>query len=78
MDETNRRELPRVVVYPPLDGRRRVTIDGRDVGVAVAPDEVALMMRRAGVPADRIALDDPDLVEWQGGGRDAWLAAPPG
>ncbi|MEU3959695.1 hypothetical protein AB0F42_07710 [Streptomyces buecherae] len=76
MNETNGRGAPRVVVDAPLDGRRRVTIDGRDVGVAVEPDEVVRMMRRAGVPEDRIALDDPEVVEWHGGGPDVWLDAP--
>lgn len=66
-----------MIVDAPLDGRRRVTIDGRNAGVAVEPDEVVEMMRRAGVPEDRIALDDPQRVEWHGGGPDVWLDAPP-
>ncbi|MFE6775033.1 hypothetical protein [Streptomyces sp. NPDC057702] len=77
MDETNRRGSPRVVVDAPLDGRRRVTIDGRDVGVAVEPAEVVRMMRHAGVPEEHLTLDDPTVVEWHGGGADAWLDAPP-
>jgi len=65
-DETPAR--PRVVVEEPLDGRRRVLVDGQDVGVVVSPDELRGLLTRAGI-------DDPHLIDWQGGGPDDWPAA---
>ncbi|OPF84570.1 hypothetical protein VT50_0200570 [Streptomyces antioxidans] len=67
---------PRVVVDEPLDGRRRVLIDGADVGVVVSPDELRRLLHRAGVTEEGAPLDDPELIEWNGGGPDDWPAAP--
>ncbi|MFD7505255.1 hypothetical protein [Streptomyces sp. NPDC059850] len=59
---------PRVVVEEPHDGRRRVRIDGQDVGVVVNADELRGLLTRAGI-------DDPRQIDWQGGGPDDWPAA---
>lgn len=72
-DETPAR--PRVVVEEPLDGRRRVRIDGEDVGVVVNPDELRHLLTRAGLTAEDAPVDDPSLIDWQGGGPDDWPAA---
>jgi hypothetical protein len=62
---------PPVIISPPLDGRRRVTIRGDDVGAAAGERDVREMLSRAGFAED-VPLDDPALIEWQGGGPDAW------
>jgi len=67
-DETPAR--PRVVVEDPLDGRRRVRIDGEDVGMVVTPDELRGLLTRAGLTGE-----DTRLIDWQGGGPDDWPAA---
>jgi MFS family permease len=72
-DETQRRQPP-VVVDPPLDGRRRVMINGADVGAAVSADELRGMLRRADLAGEDVNLDDPGLIEWRGGGPDDWPA----
>ncbi|MES4902463.1 MULTISPECIES: hypothetical protein [unclassified Streptomyces] len=72
-DKTSDR--PRVVVDEPLDGRRRVVIDGEDVGVVVSADELRGVLRRAGLMAEETRIDDPRLIEWHGGGPDDWPAA---
>ncbi|MGW2325544.1 hypothetical protein ACWC5C_07230 [Streptomyces sp. NPDC001700] len=63
---------PRVVVEEPHDGRRRVRIDGQDVGVVVNADELRGLLTRAGLTT---AIDDPRQIDWQGGGPDDWPAA---
>jgi hypothetical protein len=76
VNEENRpRRQPPVVVDPPLDGRRRVTVHGDDVGAAIGQDELRRMLRRAGVAEEDTPLDDPELIEWRGGGPDDWPAA---
>ncbi|WP_055546530.1 hypothetical protein [Streptomyces sp. NBRC 110028] len=72
-DETPAR--PRVVVEEPLDGRRRVRVDGEDVGVVVDPDELRRLLTRAGLTDEAAPIDDPNLIDWQGGGPDDWPAA---
>ncbi|MEV5773818.1 aldehyde dehydrogenase family protein [Streptomyces antimycoticus] len=66
----------RVVVDEPLDGRRRVLIDGQDVGVVVSADELRRLLQRAGVLEENATLDNPELIEWNGGGPGDWPAAP--
>ncbi|GAA3019968.1 hypothetical protein GCM10020229_33980 [Kitasatospora albolonga] len=64
---------PPVVVRAPTKGARpyrRVEIYGRLVGKATGEADVAEFIRRAGV--DDPDLDDPELVEWLGGGRAVW------
>lgn len=67
---------PRVVVDEPLDGRRLVLIDGQDAGVVVSADELRRLLHRAGVLEEDAPLDNPELIEWNGGGSDDWPAAP--
>ncbi|MET7934808.1 hypothetical protein [Streptomyces sp. NPDC005322] len=69
------RSRPHVVVDEPLDGRRRVLIDGEDVGVVVTADELRRILNRAGLMAEDAPIDDPQLIEWHGGGPDDWPAA---
>lgn len=64
-----------MVVDTPLDGRRRVTIHGDDVGAAVSAEELRRMLRRAGLLEEGASLDDPELIDWRGGGPDYWPAA---
>jgi hypothetical protein len=75
MSNHNQQRRPPVVVDAPLDGRRRVTIHGNDVGAAITADELRRMLHRAGLAEHHTSLDDPDLIEWRGGGPDVWPAA---
>ncbi|MFE7778683.1 hypothetical protein ACFU5O_33330 [Streptomyces sp. NPDC057445] len=64
---------PPVVVHPlSRDGGRRVTITGDPVGLAYHVQDVIEFLRRAGFSDTETAIDDPDLIEWRGGGRDEW------
>ena len=66
-------DRPPVVVSPPSsDGGRRVTIHGEDVGTAYSLFDVLDFLHRAGLPAEDRAIDDPDLIEWRGGGPYDW------
>ncbi|KAF4407750.1 MULTISPECIES: hypothetical protein [Streptomyces] len=70
-------EQPPVVVHPPDgSGRRRVGIRGQDVGSATGPRDLLEFLRRAGLDPDQIALDDPALIRWRGGGPDDWPGSP--
>ncbi|MFI5658650.1 hypothetical protein [Streptomyces sp. NPDC051684] len=64
--------FPSVVVHVGQPGGRQVTIRGESVGVARSVADVAEFLRRAGL-ADA-PLDDPDVVEWRGGGSGIWPA----
>jgi hypothetical protein len=70
-DETQRRQ-PSVVVHPPLAGRRPITIHGDEAGAARGPAELREMLRRAGLTEEDAAIDDPELIDWRGGGPDYW------
>ncbi|GAB3951537.1 hypothetical protein [Streptomyces sparsus] len=63
-----------IVVHPlTADGGRRVTTpDGQVLGLAHGPDDLREFLRRAGLDLDDAALDDPGLIDWRGGGPDAW------
>ncbi|MDF2254825.1 hypothetical protein [Streptantibioticus ferralitis] len=63
---------PTLVVHPPQDGGRLMTVLGEPVGVAKSPGDVEELLRRAGINPDDVALDDPDLIEWRGGGPEVW------
>ncbi|MER8158137.1 hypothetical protein [Streptomyces sp. NPDC094472] len=64
-------ERPPVTVHPPSpSGGRRVTIRGEIAGLARGPADVLEFLRRAG--AEDVRLDDPELIEWRGGGPDVW------
>ncbi|MEV0113746.1 hypothetical protein AB0H77_10940 [Streptomyces sp. NPDC050844] len=67
-----------IIVHPPAsDGGRRVTVRGRTVGVAHDDRDLVEFLRRTGLGDADMALDDPHLVEWRGGGPHVWAAAPP-
>lgn len=64
-----------VLVQPPSpDGGRRVTIHGEFVGTAYHLLDVVEFLRRTGLPETDTTVDDPDLIEWRGGGPKAWTA----
>jgi hypothetical protein len=64
----------RIVVHPPSpSGGRRVRADGEILGIAYGPVDLREFLRRAGLDPDETRLDDPDLIEWRGGGPDVWL-----
>ena len=70
---------PHVVVQPverEADGRpfRRVDVLGQAVGHAYAAADVVEFMHRAGL--NTALVDEPDIVEWRGGGPDAWEQQP--
>jgi hypothetical protein len=64
-----------VVVHPAVNAEvvvpfRRVDILGTQVGKAYQLADVIEFMRRAGL--GDLHCEDPDLVEWRGGGPDVW------
>lgn len=62
-----------IVVYPPdEDGGRRVRARGAILGRAYSPADLLEFLRRAGLDPDDVNLHDPGLIEWRGGGPDAW------
>ncbi|MFC4493486.1 hypothetical protein ACFPA8_04975 [Streptomyces ovatisporus] len=62
-----------IVVHPPSpSGGRRVTADGRILGLAHGTRDLAEFLRRAGMDIGTVRLDDPELIEWRGGGPDVW------
>jgi len=64
---------PPVHVCPPASlGGRPVTLGDVALGVAYSAADVVDLLRQAGLDETRIALDDPQLIEWQGGGPDVW------
>ena len=65
-----------VVLPPESDGGRRVTIDGERMGTAYSLFDVLDFMHGAGLPAVDRSVDDPELIEWRGGGPYAWSDTP--
>ncbi|MFI7382683.1 hypothetical protein [Streptomyces sp. NPDC049813] len=63
---------PTVVVHAAQPGGRRVAIQGEDVGLATSRADVVEFLRRAGL--QDAPLDDPDFIEWRGGGSAMWPA----
>ncbi|MBC9727633.1 hypothetical protein [Streptomyces sp. TRM68367] len=69
-------ERPPVVVLPPSqDGGRPVTIHGDRVGTAYSLFDVLEFLHAAGLPTADTAVDDPELIEWRGGGPYDWNGA---
>ena len=69
---------PPVVVLPPAsDGGRQVTIRGEPTGPADTLFDVMDLVHRAGLPGKDQAVDDPELIEWRGGGPYDWNAPEP-
>ncbi|MET7475732.1 hypothetical protein ABZT17_15400 [Streptomyces sp. NPDC005648] len=66
-----------VVVLPPdADGGRAVTINGERTGTAYSLFDVLDFVHQAGLPAEDHAVDDPELIEWRGGGPYEWNGGP--
>lgn len=63
---------PRVVIEPLTGGGRRVRVDAEILGIAHGPADVIEFLRRAGLDPDAVRLDDPELIDWHGGGPDVW------
>ncbi|GGV84907.1 hypothetical protein GCM10010228_63490 [Streptomyces massasporeus] len=62
-----------MVVQPPAtDGGRLVTIRGERMGVAYSLFDVLDLLHREGLPTADTAVDDTELIEWQGGGPYDW------
>ncbi|EGX57115.1 hypothetical protein SZN_24463 [Streptomyces zinciresistens K42] len=63
-----------VVMPPESDGGRPVTIRGEPAETAYSLFDVMDLVHRAGLPAEDRAIDDPELIEWRGGGPYDWNA----
>ncbi|MFF5019718.1 hypothetical protein [Streptomyces sp. NPDC001165] len=64
-----------VTVQPPgPDGGRRVTIRGEFVGTAYHLLDLVEFLRQKGLPETDTTVEDPDLIEWRGGGPTVWTA----
>ncbi|MCZ7456344.1 MULTISPECIES: hypothetical protein [Streptomyces] len=69
---------PPVIVHPiEPSGGRPVTIRGEPVGTAHDLFDVLEFLRRANLPETDTAVDDPELIEWRGGGPQSWAESPP-
>ncbi|WP_043262697.1 hypothetical protein [Streptomyces sp. CT34] len=65
-----------VVVHPPMtDGGRQVTIRGERMGTAYHLLDLIELLRCADLPKTDTAIDDPELIDWRGGGPDVWNVA---
>lgn len=60
------------MVHPPDAGGRLVTVRGERVGRARSTADLLEFLRRTGLDPDDVTLDDPELIEWRGGGPQAW------
>ncbi|MET9142416.1 hypothetical protein [Streptomyces sp. NPDC004042] len=65
---------PPVIVSPPDEsGGRRVRVDGTILGLAYGIQDVARFMQEAGLQEfDEMDVVRSGLIEWRGGGPDAW------
>ncbi|ONK09413.1 hypothetical protein STBA_02530 [Streptomyces sp. MP131-18] len=63
---------PRIVVYPPSGGGRRVRVDDAILGRARGLGELLRLLRQAGITLDEVRLGDDASIEWRGGGPTAW------
>lgn len=63
-----------MIVYPPdEDGGRRVRVDGVILGRALGIRDLVEFLRRAGLADwDQLDATTSDLIEWRGGGPEAW------
>ncbi|MFD5575162.1 hypothetical protein [Streptomyces cadmiisoli] len=64
-----------IVVHPPSGtGGRRVMVHSIMVGIAYSDHDLVRFLEAAGVVDPQNVLDDPQLVEWRGGGPHEWGA----
>ena len=63
-----------IVIYPPAeDGGRRVRVGDNFRGMAYGLLDIVEFLRLAGLEdADEAWVRESGLVEWRGGGPDAW------
>ncbi|MEV5940646.1 hypothetical protein [Streptomyces sp. NPDC051994] len=62
-----------IVVYPPDEqGARRVRVDGTILGRATDLRDLTEYLRRAGLDVDDLGIVRSPLIEWRGGGPEAW------
>ncbi len=47
-------------------------IHGEQVGAAYTLFDVLEFLRKAGLPTADTAIDDPELIDWRGGGPAYW------
>lgn len=69
---------PIAVGRPAGTGGRRVTIRGRNAGIAHSDADLVEFLRRAGLPDAWEFLDDPRWVHWQDGKPHQYDTTPPG
>lgn len=53
-----------------------MTVHGERMGTAYSLFDVLDFLHRAGLPAEDKAIDDPELIEWRGGGPYDWNNTP--
>ncbi|MDO0929329.1 hypothetical protein QQY24_29425 [Streptomyces sp. TG1A-8] len=65
-----------IVIYPPADdGGRRVRVHARFLGMAYGLLDVTEFLRLAGMDGvDEDWVRRSGLIEWRGGGPEAWRA----
>ncbi|MCY0926280.1 hypothetical protein OTB20_08675 [Streptomyces sp. H27-H1] len=64
---------PRIVVDPPNEaGARHVHVDAESLGMATGLRDVAEFLRRAGLELEPEEVAVFPLIEWRGGGPQAW------
>lgn len=62
-----------IIVYPPDEqGARRVRVDGHILGRAADLQDLTEYLRRAGLEVDDLDVVRSPLIEWRGGGPEAW------
>lgn len=63
-----------VIVYPPDEtGGRRVRADGSILGMAYSVRDIVAFLQEAGLQGwDEMDVVRSSLIEWRGGGPDAW------
>ncbi|WP_436849402.1 hypothetical protein [Streptomyces massasporeus] len=54
-----------------------MTIRGERIGVAYSLFDVLDLLHREGLPTADTAVDDTELIEWQGGGPYDWNSGAP-
>lgn len=66
------RAAPVVVHSPFSSGGRQVSVRGELVGLAHSVADVLAEVRRLGIALEQEEAGATPLIEWRGGGADAW------